>query len=62
MQITKEMIIKNKITCLLTTHNLNIAEHYGNRILAIAQGDILARIEPEEKHSLTNELMYKMFY
>jgi len=62
MKLTKEMIIKNDITCLLTTHNLNIAEHYGNRILAIRYGEILARIEPEEKHSLSNKLMHQMFY
>ena len=62
MQLTKDMVLKNKITCLLTTHNLNIAEQYGNRILAIRHGEILARIEQEEKHGLSNELMYKMFY
>lgn len=62
MQLTKEMIIKHNITCLLTTHNLNIAENYGNRILALRHGEILTCIEENEKHSLKNELMYKMFY
>ncbi|MES2613923.1 MAG: ATP-binding cassette domain-containing protein [Bdellovibrionota bacterium] len=62
MQLTKDMITRNGITCLLTTHNLNIAEHYGNRILALHHGEVLASIEQQEKHTLTNELMYKMFY
>lgn len=62
MQLTKDMVTKNKITCLLTTHNLNIAEQYGNRILAIGHGEILGAIDSEEKNSFSNELMYKMFY
>lgn len=62
MQLTKEMVSKHKITCLLTTHNLNIAEQYGNRILAIRHGEAFANIEQEEKHKFNNELMYQMFY
>ncbi len=62
MQLTRDMVEKNKITCLLTTHNLNIAEQYGNRILAIRHGNILACVESEQKKTLHNKLMYEMFY
>lgn len=62
MQLTTSMVIKHKITCLLTTHNLRMAEQYGNRILAIQHGDIVARIDSQEKHKLTDKLMYQMFY
>ncbi len=62
MQLTKEMVEKNKITCLLTTHNLGIAQQYGNRILAIRNGEIMTCIESMEKEEFTDKQMYQMFY
>jgi putative ABC transport system ATP-binding protein len=62
MQLTCRMIKKYNITCVLTTHNLKIAEHYGSRILGIANGEVLTSVEENEKHTLTNDVMYKMFY
>lgn len=40
MTITDYMIKKYRMTCILTTHDLDIAANYGNRILAIKQGKI----------------------
>lgn len=45
MQLTNRMIKKYQITCLLTTHNMQFAETYGNRILALNQGKIHKMID-----------------
>lgn len=45
MQLTQKMISKYHITCLLTTHDLDIAVNYGNRILMLKEGKIDKVIE-----------------
>ncbi len=40
MKKTHEIINSQKITCILTTHDLKIAAKYGNRILFLRQGSI----------------------
>ena len=62
MKLTYDMILKHNITCVLTTHNLNIAMEYGNRILVIRDGKIANKIEKEEKQKFTEETMLKSFY
>lgn len=62
MLLTQEMIQKNKITCLLTTHNLHMAEEYGNRILGLKLGEIIRCIEPEEKSQFKSSQMFEVFY
>lgn len=49
MKITYTMIHKHHITCLMTTHDLAIAERYGNRVLALKQGKIIKTIHNKEK-------------
>lgn len=45
MQLTNAIIAKNKITCILATHNLDIAANYGNKILVLRNGKILQKID-----------------
>lgn len=54
MALTQEIAKKYAITCLLTTHNLNIAKNYGNRILTLKNGKISQYIEAKEKEKLTS--------
>ncbi|HSW68797.1 MAG TPA: ATP-binding cassette domain-containing protein [Gammaproteobacteria bacterium] len=62
MELTKEVVRKNQITCLLTTHDLNIASEYGNRILALKNGKIHQKIEMAEKEKLTTQEMLAVCY
>jgi putative ABC transport system ATP-binding protein len=62
MELTFNMITKYNITCLLTTHNLEIAMKYGNKILVIRDGKIAHKIEKEEKRILTPDQMLEKFY
>lgn len=40
MQLTQTMVRKYNITCILTTHDLDIAMQYGDRLLILNQGHI----------------------
>ncbi len=40
MALTQKTVEKTHITCMLTTHDLDIAERYGNRLLALKNGMI----------------------
>lgn len=55
MELTKTMIKKHNITCILTTHNLDIAMQYGNRILVLTEGKVKLCINQDHKHQLTKE-------
>lgn len=52
MSITAKMIQKHKITCVLTTHDLFIAENYGNKIISLKNGELFRNIEKEEKDQM----------
>lgn len=62
MELTQEMVTKSNITCLMTTHDLEIAKHYGNRILALKNGCILQCIENDEKSELTQNNLLAACY
>jgi putative ABC transport system ATP-binding protein len=62
MQLTQKMIHQYHITCILTTHDLDIALKYGNRIILLHNGEIHKTIDAEEKKLLTkNELINYYF-
>lgn len=49
MQLTHKMVKKYGITCLLTTHDLDIALDYGNRLLILRAGEIYKSIEKQQE-------------
>jgi putative ABC transport system ATP-binding protein len=62
MMLTDQMVQEYKITCLLTTHDLSIAEKYGNRILALKNGKVSRLIESFEKEKLNRDLLLTQCY
>jgi putative tryptophan/tyrosine transport system ATP-binding protein len=52
MKMTAEVVRRKKITCILSTHDLEMALQYGDRILALHGGKVLRCIEREEKRRL----------
>jgi putative ABC transport system ATP-binding protein len=62
MQLTKEMIEKYKITCMMTTHDLVEAKNYGNRILALKNGKVHHMIEPSDKLGIVEEGLLEKCY
>jgi putative ABC transport system ATP-binding protein len=53
MSLTNDIIHKHNITCILTTHDLNIARQYGNKILALKQGQMHLQMEHDGKSAMT---------
>jgi putative ABC transport system ATP-binding protein len=49
MQFTGKIIKEKKLTCIMTTHNLDFAIDYGNRVLALNDGRLVydSRVEPK---------------
>ena len=62
MSLTQRVVAEHNITCMLTTHDLDIALQYGNRILALHQGKIFKMIEQENKKSLTQQDLLAVYY
>ncbi len=53
LELTKTIVAKNQITCLMVTHNMNQALDLGNRTLMMSDGQIVLDIAGEERKGLT---------
>lgn len=62
MEITHRAIQQHNITCMLTTHDLDIASQYGNRILALRNGRMFQVIEHEDKKVLDQNKLLAACY
>ena len=52
MAFTHHYIQQHKITCLMTTHQLDYAMKYGNRLMAIREGKLAFEANSHEKSTL----------
>lgn len=55
MALTQRVIEKHHITCLLTTHDLDIALQYGNKILSLRHGEVYQTIDETKKKALNQQ-------
>ncbi|MGL4382980.1 MAG: ABC transporter ATP-binding protein, partial [Bacilli bacterium] len=55
MEITNNIVINNDITTIMITHNINQALKYGNRLIVLNNGRIVASFNQQEKDLLTIE-------
>lgn len=62
MQLTSQMVKQYGITCILTTHNLELAAQYGNRLLAIQHGKIICDFNEKQKATLSVEELKQKCY
>jgi putative ABC transport system ATP-binding protein len=62
MALTQRVVSDHRITCLLTTHDLDIALEYGNRILALKQGEVFHSIEHDKKVGLSQQDLLAVCY
>ena len=53
LEITKNVIQENNLTCLMITHNMHNALELGNRTLMMNQGSIIYDVQGEERNSLS---------
>lgn len=53
LAITKDVIGKNNLTCLMITHNMQSALELGNRTLMMNHGKIILDVSGEERQKMT---------
>ncbi len=60
IELTREIVGKNNITCMMITHNMKQALEIGNRTLLMADGNIVYDVKGEEREGLTvDDLLIK---
>lgn len=62
MSLTQKIVQEFQITCVMTTHDLEIAEQYGNRLVALQHGKIYQQIESREKVKLNQDSLLAVCY
>ncbi len=61
LNLTKQIVEKDAITCMMVTHNMQSAIDLGNRLLMMNQGRLILDVEGSEKSSLTVASLVDMF-
>lgn len=59
--LTGEIVAKEKLTCLMITHNMQSALNLGNRTLMMHQGRILYDVSGEQRNGLQVSDLLRMF-
>ncbi|MFV0559675.1 MAG: ABC transporter ATP-binding protein [Enterococcus sp.] len=61
MELTNRRIQEQQLTCLMITHRMEDALKYGNRLLVLQKGEIIADLNEEEKNALSMDDMLHFF-
>lgn len=61
MMLTQAAIETHQLTCVLTTHNLELALQYGSRIVVLSQGSIVRTYDQAAKEKLTRHELEEIY-
>ena len=61
LDLTKKIVSKRNITCLMVTHNMNQALNLGSRTIMMDSGNIVFDVKGEERSKLTVEDLLDKF-
>lgn len=61
LELTDQIVRKNKLTTLMITHNMRDAIAHGNRLIMMHEGKIIVDVSGEEKKNLTVEQLLNLF-
>ncbi len=61
MDLTNKIVLKNKITTLMITHNIENALKYGNKTIVMDNGKIIAILEGEERSKMNISDILKLY-
>jgi putative ABC transport system ATP-binding protein len=61
LQLTKEIVARRQITCLMVTHNMHQALDLGNRTLMMDSGRIILDISGAERETMTVDGLLEQF-
>ena len=62
MKLTNQFIKEQGMTCLMTTHDLDIALEYGNRLLILHDGKVANVVKKKKKRELTKQQLLHDYY
>ena len=62
LDLTKQIVAENQITCLMITHNIPSALALGNRTIMMNNGSIVMELAGEERKNMTTEKLLKAFH
>ena len=61
LELTDQIVRKNRLTTLMITHNMKDAIAHGNRLIMMHDGKIIIDVSGEEKKKLTVEQLLSLF-
>ena len=61
LELTKNIVAENSITCLMITHNVQSALQLGNRTIMMKDGRIVLELSGQERANMTQEKLLKAF-
>ena len=62
LELTDEIIGRDKLTAFMVTHNMRNAIHYGNRLIMMLEGQIVYDVSGEEKKNLKVSDLLEKFH
>ena len=62
LELTKQIVAENGITCLMITHNIPSALSLGNRTIMMNNGSIVLELAGQERVEMTPEKLLKVFH
>jgi putative ABC transport system ATP-binding protein len=61
IELTEKIIVENRLTTIMVTHNMHQAIRYGNRMIMLHEGRIQFDVQGKEKSALTVEEVVRKF-
>jgi putative ABC transport system ATP-binding protein len=61
LEITEDIVTKNRLTTLMITHNMRDAIKHGNRLIMMHEGRVIVDVSGDEKKNLTVEDLLDLF-
>ncbi len=62
MAMTADNLSSNNITCIMTTHSLDDAIKYGNRLIIMQNGQIIQTFDGQQKYNLSKSDLLQYYY
>ena len=62
IQLTQQVVLKNNITCIMTTHNLDYALSVGNSLVSLKEGGIFYSVAGKIKENLCRTQLLELCY
>ena len=62
MEVTEEIVIRNQITTLMITHDMDYALSVGSRTIMLDMGRVVLDLSGEERENMTPGALAELFY